>query len=282
MSPIHARPTRFSPPPPGVHQPAQSPAGQDEEEGEEDDPPCLSNMSPSIFVPATIDFSLPAPAPPSDPLERERLALAQIDEHAAAVRRNIHYLLAQETTRSRRVGSRPRPYYTALGRRVLKARGPGLTAAAAALPGGSEDDEKALARVLSRDAGTGTGAPAVEGAVVGVGLGDLVSEAIYEERAPPRRYAVTYFLNTLRNGLMQLEGHAASVERVKEEKRAEIRSEALRGRGVHAEGMKGGWTAESGGGGGGGDGGGVEGDNTTTTTTTTTTAADEGDKMDTS
>ncbi|KAI1637464.1 hypothetical protein F4809DRAFT_661150 [Biscogniauxia mediterranea] len=279
MSPIHATPTRFSPPP-GIHQHAQSPAGQDGEEGEADDPPCLSNMSPSIFVPATIDFSLPAPAPPSDPLERERLALAQIDEHAAAVRRNIHYLLAQETTRSRRVGSRPRPFYTALGRRVLKGRGPGLTAAqeAAALPGGGEDDEKALARVLSRDAG---GAPAplplpaqVEGCAPPVGLGDLVSEAIYEERVPPRRYAVTYFLNTLRNGLMQLEGHAASVERVKEEKRAEIRSEALRG----AQGVVGVRTAESG-----RDGGGVEeGGNNNNTTTTTTTAADEGDKMDTS
>ncbi|KAI0596090.1 hypothetical protein F4775DRAFT_330354 [Biscogniauxia sp. FL1348] len=268
MSPtaaLHATSTPFPPPPQGVHhQPAQSPADQDGEEGEEEDPPCLSNMSPAIFVPATIDFSLPAPAPPSDPLERERLALAQIDEHAAAVRRNIHHLLAQEINRSRRVGSRPRPFYTALGRRVLKGRGPGLTAAqeAAALPGCSEEDNRALAPLLSRDAGGIAAMPLPPPPPV-VGLGDLVSEAIYEERVPPRRYAVTYFLNTLRNGLMQLEGHAASVEKVKEERRAEIRSEALRG--VVGAGM-----AES------GEGeGGVGGGNNDTTTTT-----DGGDKMD--
>ncbi|KAI5919007.1 hypothetical protein F4810DRAFT_689798 [Camillea tinctor] len=264
LTPVSASSAQF-PPPQAFYQPAQSPTDQDEDGREEEDPPCLTNMSTSIFVPATIDFSQPVPPLPSDPQERERLALAQIDEHAAAVRRNIHHLLAQETTRSRRVGARARPPY---GRPAIPERVPGLTAAqeAAALP--TEEHSQKLRGILNKvkDAV----APARGAEVPPVTLESLVSEVVYEEQVAPRRYAVMYFLNTVRNGLMQLDGHAASVEKVKNEKREEIRSEMLRGVQEKANS----WAAAAEDGGSSSDVG-VTGGNDTT-------AVDEGDKMDTS
>ncbi|KAI1506208.1 hypothetical protein F5X99DRAFT_426264 [Biscogniauxia marginata] len=287
MSPTTTNGSTQSPPSPlppqGVHQSPQELAEQQQE-----DIPPLSNIAPSIFVPATVDFTQPPPALAPDPAQRQREALTQIDEHAAAVRRNIHHMLRQEVTRSRRVGTRPRPFYTALGRPVGRARGPGLTPAqeAATLPG--EDEEAAVAQLLDRDQQQHHQPPPPRGGpwevppAVGLGAGDLVSAVAYEEREPPRRYAVGYFLNTVKNGLAQLEGHAASVERVKEQRRAEFREEWVRrntlGGGRPADGSGGGGSNDGSSGGGssndGSSGGDVGGGGNAT--------SNEGDRMDTS
>ncbi|KAI0004804.1 hypothetical protein F4779DRAFT_60210 [Xylariaceae sp. FL0662B] len=177
---------------------------------QEENIPFLSSFSPAIFAPAQIDFTAPPPALLSDQNIRRTDALAQIDEHANFIEGNIRYMMKRECKRIRQ-DCRQREAQVQRRRK----RRPGLEKSEEKwLPvNGMELDDIFFTRQYC--------AMPLKGPYevpILTTQNDLLLKNVQGLEKMPRKYAETLVLNLVKVGLQQLEGHAAHVKRVKQER----------------------------------------------------------------
>ncbi|CAJ2511175.1 Uu.00g068000.m01.CDS01 [Anthostomella pinea] len=187
-------------------------------ENEEEDIPLLSNIAPSIFVPATFDYTTAPPPLPTDPRKRLEQRLVQIEEHEAKVQRNIRAMTKREVRRIHLIGETDRPYFDNLGRRVTKKRKPGLTTYEQdLLPNNREElarlwESKAWGRLPPPPPPP---PPPVRGGPWEVPLGlsknDLLNGPVHADNLSPRAASVKFFLNIIQFSAQNLEGHADAI-----------------------------------------------------------------------
>ncbi|KAI1800854.1 hypothetical protein F4811DRAFT_556450 [Daldinia bambusicola] len=190
--------------------------GQDTQLQEEEDIPAFQSITPSIFVPAQIDFTKPLPELPSEPNQRRAEMLAQIDEHADAVLDNIYYMLNREKTRILQECKRREASFPHLR----------------ALPGLTDGEERSLpSNAMEMDEILYLKQHAPKPNQIASDVPPMFShnQCLHVEAGgpedPPRKSAEKMLMNLVKHGIQNLEGFAQHIENVKEAKRRELGNE---------------------------------------------------------
>jgi hypothetical protein len=214
-----------------------------------EDIPCLSSISPAIFVPTDRDFTKTPPPLSEDPVTRLEESLKELDRHAVRVEENMVWMFAREAERIRRGGALERVQYDEYNRPITedqRKKVPNMMLEERILG----EDEPVVLKLLGDDKyrdyqDTGRTredprdrrqrhTPAVPptspwpaGSREYADLATLRSEMfkldVDELRQTPRQAALTHILNLVKWGWdEQLEGHRAAVNKEKEERRADL------------------------------------------------------------
>lgn len=171
-------------------------------------------MAPAIFVPATFDYTQPRPStlPPSGAAETRRVdrALAELEEHMDAVKRNIATMVLQQARKVRQDAVQQERAIAAQGLPPPRSKRLPPTRA----------DEDALLRNL--------GAPRDPRRTYGVGRGfgpHDVPQVLPNPKDTPREAAVTMLVDWMRYGALQMEGYEMHCETARKQTRDRVARE---------------------------------------------------------
>ncbi|KAH6645891.1 hypothetical protein BKA67DRAFT_540888 [Truncatella angustata] len=184
-----------------------------------DNIPDLISITPAIFVPATYDYTQPRSSPAgADATTREDgtgstaarvdRAMAELEDHMTAVKRNIATMVLQQARKIHRDAAAAELQHAS--------QNGGLPPRSRRLPP-TQSDEEALVRSLEepRDPRRAYGLPPDFGWASVPPVGP-------DPRDTPREAAVTRFAELMRFAAMQMEGYEMHCEGVRKEKKAQV------------------------------------------------------------